>query len=301
MSATAEQLPRKTGRNWLKIGGITGGALVVLLVLAYFVGTSSAFIKGVVLPKVGTAIGGKVTADEVALSPFSSLNLTGFKLETTGTEPLVTVKEVRVRYSLMSIIGGKIAVDEVTVESPVIKVVFNADGTSNLPKPPASEPSKPSSGSSAPLDLAIKNISLKNATVVVTMKSKDGSQAVHEISGLNLTLDQLVNGARSALKIGASLKSQQTGGTNAFAAAGALNGDIQFELTQALLPKEAKGGIKASLVDATGSLAPLKGFQVALDTEVSPTELKNVGLSVTRSGADLARVKLSGQIGRAHV
>ncbi len=295
MSATAEQTPRKTGRNWLKIGGITAGALVVLLVLAYFVGTSGAFIKGVVLPKVGTAMGGKVTADEVALSPFSSLKLTGFKLETTGPEPLVTVKEVRVRYSLMSILGGKIAVDEVTVDSPVIKVVFNADGTSNLPKPPASEPSKPSSpSSSSPPDLAIKNVSFKNATVVVTMKAKDGSQATHEISGLNLTLDQLVNGGRSALKIDAALKSQQTGGTNAFSAAGSVNGDIQFELTQALLPKEAKGGIKANLVDATGSLAPLKGFQVALDTEVSPTELKNVGLSVTRSGTDLARVKLSG-------
>ncbi len=295
MSGTAEQSPRKTGRNRLRIGGITAAALVLLLVLAYFVGTSGAFIKGVVLPKVGTAMGGKVTADEVALSPFSSLNLTGFKLETTGPEPLVAVKEVRVRYSLWSIIGGKIAVDEVTVESPVIKVVFNADGTSNLPKPPASEPSKPSSPSSSSTpDLAIKNVSLKNATVLVTLKARDGSQATHEISGLNLTLDQLVNGARSALKIDAALKSQQTGGTNAFSAAGSVNGDIQFELTQALLPKEAKGGIKASLVDATGSLAPLKGFQVALDTEVSPTELKNVGLSVTRSGTDLARVKLSG-------
>ncbi len=294
MNTTAEQPPKKGGKKWIKIGGITAGLLCVLLVLAYFIGTSSGFITGVILPKVGTAIGGKVTADQVALSPFSSLNLTGLKVETTGAEPLVTVKEVRLRYSLMSIIGGKIAVEEVTVESPVIKVVFNADGTSNLPKPPTSAPSKPSSGSSAPPDLAIKNISLKNATVVVTMKAKDGSQAVHEISGLNLTLDQLVNGARSALKLGASLKSQQTGGTNAFAAAGALNGDIQFELTQALLPKEAKGGIKASLADATGSLAPLKGFQIAIDTELSPTELKNVGLSVTRSGADLARVKLSG-------
>ena len=294
MNEPAAQSPKKSGKKWIKIGGITAGVLCVLLVLAYFIGTSSGFITGVILPKVGTAIGGKVTADQVALSPFSSLNLAGLKVETTGTEPLITVKEVRVRYSLMSIIGGKIAVDEVTVDSPVIKVVFNADGTSNLPKPPASEPSKPSSGSSTPPDLAIKNISLKNATVVVTIKAKDGSQAVHEISGLNLTLDQLVNGARSALKLGASLKSAQTGGTNAFAAAGAINGDIQFELTQALLPKEAKGGVKASLADATGSLAPLKGFQIAIDTELSPTELKNVGLSVTRSGADLARVKLSG-------
>ncbi len=295
MSATADQTPKKGGKKWIKIGGITAGGLCVLLVLAYFVGTSGAFIKGVVLTKVGTAIGGKVTADQVALSPFSSLNLSGFKLETTGPEPLVTVKELRVRYSLMSIIGGKIAVDEVTVDSPVIKLVFNADGTSNLPTPPpSSSSSKSSSASSTPPGLAIKNISLKNATVVVTMKAKDGSQAVHEISGLNLTLDQLVNGARSALKLGAALKSAQTGGTNAFTAAGSLNGDIQFELTQALLPKDAKGGIKADLADATGSLAQLKGFQVALDTELSPTELKNVGLTLAKAGTELARVKVSG-------
>ncbi len=295
MNAPEQNPKAKRGKKWIKIGGITAGALVVLLVLAYFIGTSSGFITGVILPRVGTAIGGKVTADQVALSPFSSLNLTGFKLETTGTEPLVTVKEVRVRYSLRSILGGRIAVDEVTVDSPVIRVVFNADGTSNLPNPPASASSrKPSSSSSAPPELAVKNISLKNATVVVTIKAKDGSQAVHELSGLNLTLDQLANGARSALKLGASIKSVQTGGTNAFSATGALNGDIQFELTQALLPKDAKGGIKADLADATGSFAPLKGFQVALDTEISPTELKNVGVSFTKSGTELARVKVSG-------
>ena len=39
---------------------------------------------------------------------------------------------MRLRYSLMDIIGGNIHVDEVTLASPTVTLVENPDGSSNL-------------------------------------------------------------------------------------------------------------------------------------------------------------------------
>ena len=104
----------------------------MLLVAAYFVVTSSAFFKGVVLPRLGKAVGGEVTVADAAISPFSRVQLSRLTVKTTGTEALLQAEEVRLRYSLLSILGGTLKVDEVTLASPVVQIIENADGSSNL-------------------------------------------------------------------------------------------------------------------------------------------------------------------------
>src|SRR6476660_2246906 len=94
--------PRKR-RSWLRIIGVILGILIVLLVVAYFVGTSSAFLKGVILPKVSKSINADVTVADASISPFSSVVLKDLKVQSKGYEPLVTAKEVRAHYSLMDI------------------------------------------------------------------------------------------------------------------------------------------------------------------------------------------------------
>src|ERR1043165_6218759 len=96
---TTAQKPRR-GVRWL---GIIVGVLVVLLVVAWFVGTSAWCLKSVILPKVSTAMNAKVTVDDASISPFSAVTLRNLKVETKGSDPLVTAQEVRARYSLMDI------------------------------------------------------------------------------------------------------------------------------------------------------------------------------------------------------
>src|SRR5688572_5911517 len=119
-------------RRWLRWIGIIFGVLVLLLVVAYFVGTSEWALKSVILPKVSTAMNANVTVESANIAPFSAVTLRGLKVETKGAEPLVTAKEVRARYSLTDIVKGNINVSEVFLESPVITLVIYADGTSNL-------------------------------------------------------------------------------------------------------------------------------------------------------------------------
>src|SRR5512133_2844950 len=99
-------------RSWLRLLAWFLGIVVILIAVIYFVATSSAFVKGVILPKAGAAMNAKITASDASVSPFSQVVLRNLKVETTGTEPLVTAPEVRLRYSLMNIIRGNYVVQE---------------------------------------------------------------------------------------------------------------------------------------------------------------------------------------------
>lgn len=114
----------------LKKLGITGIIVAGLLVVAYFVATSTAMLKGVILPQVSKKLNAEITVEDADISPFSRVVNRKLTVKTTGTEPLFTCGEVRARYSLLDIISGKINVEEVALVSPVITLVRNADGTS---------------------------------------------------------------------------------------------------------------------------------------------------------------------------
>src|SRR5436190_7877884 len=62
MADKTEEPPRpvKRHRGWRVLGWIVL-VFVVLLVVSYFVVTSSAFVKGVVLPRIGKAMGSDIT------------------------------------------------------------------------------------------------------------------------------------------------------------------------------------------------------------------------------------------------
>ena len=104
------EIPRKPWGKWI---GIFFGVLLLLIVVAYFVGTSSAFVKGVILPKASASMNAKITVGDISVSPFSQVYIRQLRVETKGTEPLVTAEEARVRYSLMDILKGNINVQEV--------------------------------------------------------------------------------------------------------------------------------------------------------------------------------------------
>ena len=103
--------PKKFMRfNWrrlLKITGMICSVLLGLLVIAYFVVTSSGFFKGVILPKVSKAMGADVTVSDASIHPFSGVVLSNLKVQVKGEETLLTAKEIRANYSLWSIIRGK--------------------------------------------------------------------------------------------------------------------------------------------------------------------------------------------------
>src|SRR5438874_12817355 len=107
----------KKRRRWLRALAWVFGILILLLVSAYFVGTSSGFFKGFILPRVSKALDADVTVSDAAIHPFREVILHNLKIQLAGQEPLLTAPEVHARYNLMDIIGGNIHVDEASVSS----------------------------------------------------------------------------------------------------------------------------------------------------------------------------------------
>lgn len=284
--------------RWLKIFGGIGGILILLLIVAYFVVTSAGFFKSFILPRVSQAAHATVTVESAAISPFSQIVLRNLKVQTTGSEPLVAAPEVRVRYHLMAILGGHIDVEEITLASPTVNIVENADGTSNLDPLLKAQPEKETKPAtkSAPRQINLKKLLLTGATIRQTKSHSGGARETTELANVNVTLTDLKNGQSGKLVLGADVKIDQQAA--APAASGSLQakiaGEFTFALAADLKPLSITGNTHLAVTQAGGALAELTALAADLDCEVTPTEIKNVALRFQKSGAALGGLHVSG-------
>ncbi|MDB6038470.1 MAG: putative assembly protein, partial [Verrucomicrobiales bacterium] len=246
--------------------------------------------------RVGKSMNSDLKVETLSLSPFSEVHLTGLKLQPNGKEPLLTAAEAHVRYNLMDIIRGTIRVDEVTLVSPVIELIKNPDGTSNLD--PITQGSSKEKKASEPkkLQLAIKNISLKNGTVRITEKLKDGGTKTTELGNLNVTLDQLVTGAPGKLTLDSdlSMAASPKNGTNDLVK-GNLKGAFEIALDPALNPQRLNGSAALKLGQTAGAYADYAGFGLVLDADVSPTEIRQAVVHFSKADQGLGELRVSGR------
>ena len=300
MTDTTSNTPGlKKRRSWLRALAWLVGIIIVLLVVVYFVATSSGFFKGFILPKVSKAMNAQVTVSSASISPFSQVVLHDLKVQTTGTEPLVTASEVRARYHLMDIIRGNIRVDEVALSSPTVVLVENPDGSSNLDPITKSQQGKPQaapSQPSKPTQIELKKLTLTDATVRKLKLYKNGNRDVTEISHVNVTVDNVQNGQSGKLELGADIQVQDSGGgsgTNS-AMQGKLSGSFGFALTGDLKPASVKGNAHLDVSRAEGAWSELSGAGADLDCDASPTDVKQLAMRFQRNGAQLGEVRVSG-------
>ncbi|HYE30728.1 MAG TPA: hypothetical protein VEH27_04825 [Methylomirabilota bacterium] len=295
MADTSSDAPRK--KSWGRRLGIILGVLLALLVVTYLVVTSSAFFKGVIVPKIGAALNANLQVQDASIRPFSGVTLKGVKLQTTGPDPVVTADEVRVRHSLTDIIGGKMTIHEATLIAPVITVVQNPDGTSNLdPLLQGSKEKNADDGKSKsdePTQVNARNIAIQNGTLRVIQRGTNGTTHA-EITALNLTLDQIANGATSKLSINSGVQVDKSGGTNSGTLQGVLKGDLQFALDSKLAPQSASGQINFDTQRAEGAYKDAAQMAAAINVDVTPTEVRNLALNFNRAGRSLGQLRVNG-------
>src|SRR5262245_37892769 len=298
-NATPESSQPVKRRSWRRRLLTLSGGLVVLVVVLYFVATSAAFLKSMVLPRVSKALNAEITVGDASLSPFSQVVLRQLAVKTTGAEPLLQANEVRLRYSLWSIIGGNIKVDEVTLDSPAIQIVQNADGTSNLDpllKREAKAAATTAAGPAKPLQLDVRNVALKNVKLRAVQNSKDGARQTLELSDINIGLDQLKNGASGKLTLAAAMRMErtQTNAHDSLQARGA--GGLEFALGPDLMPQFIRGKVTHEILKGDGSFSSFAGERTELNCDVTPTEVKALSVNFFQADKPLGALRVTGPL-----
>src|SRR5437868_3034566 len=101
-SSEGKPAPRKRGA-WLRVLLWVAGVIVLLLVVVYFVATSSAFLQKQILPRVSDSLNADVTVSAAEIHPFSHVVLRDVKVvprnQPTNSPPLLTAPEVNATYS----------------------------------------------------------------------------------------------------------------------------------------------------------------------------------------------------------
>lgn len=290
------------GGRWLRRLVILAAVFVVLLIAGYFILTSSAFVKGFIVPKVGAALNADIAVADAKVSPLSQVVLREVKVTPKGAEQILAVAELRARYSLWSIIRGTIAVEEVVVNSPVVTLVEGADGTSNLDPLlkalESAEPEKPATTPSPkePTSVDVKIVSLNNATVRLVTHLKSGGRDVTELSNLNVTIRDIKNGQAGKLDLNGALTMEMAaqpdfeGGS----VGAKLLGTFTFNLTPDLQPASLQGEATATIEKAAGLFTDVANLTAKLACETTPTEVKQAALRFSKAGAALGEVRASG-------
>lgn len=303
-SSEASQARPKRRRLVRLIGGGIA-VLILLIVVGYFVATSSAFLKSVILPKVSQRLGAQITVADASVSPFSQVRLTGLNVQTAGEEPLLTAQEVDVKYSLWEILRGNYRLESITLLQPAMQWVQHADGTSNLDPilkalaaMEAGTAAQPESTvePSEPLSVELVSLNLEGGTIRMIRQYEGAQQDLLEIHGAELTLQNVKNGQTATLKFKADLKVELD--SPALGAPGSMRstlaGEFQLGLSPTLEPTQVQGNARLEVAEAAGILDAARSLAVVLETDITPQAIRQAALRAFQGQNLLAELTCDG-------
>ena len=294
----------KRKRRWLRRLLWIGGSVFALVVVLYFVATSAWFWKRSLLPRVSVALSADITVQDASISPFSSVTLRGLNVQPRGDVPrLATIAELSARYSLFDIIGGNINIAEITITDPIIEWIENADGTSNLDpllRRPESPKSEDQPKDSKPLQLTVGKLQISNATIRRVKLRADGSRAVAEVGGLNLSMADVGNGKSGSLNLSSQVRFHDRALSGGSFSTNLLQADLTtaltFALTSDLKPQSMAGDVSLDLTQLPPLLRDFSGAGATLHCEVTPTDVEQFSFVLKKRTATLARISARGPL-----
>jgi len=259
-------------RKFLKIlAGLVAFLVVIVMALVFLAKSLITVerVKALVLPKVEQVLHRKVSLGEVQVGLFSGIELHDLVVaDLEGSEPLLSIDLVKLRYQLLPLLSRKVIIDEVLVQKPQLLLVRKEDGTLNIsdllvaaakPADKGVTPEHPPAtddGSSIGLLVALANVD-DGRLLFVDRQVAPASPARVELTGLATRL--------TAFSLQGDLPVNLRG---------AVNG-APFSLEGTVRPADKSGRLQAEIkgLDLT-SLAPYYRAKIPGDLRAATFDLK---------------------------
>lgn len=182
-----------------KIGKIAVIALAVVLALVALAAIlvkiliSPEMVKKTVLPKISDRIERQVTLGDAEVSIFSGIRLKDLVIqEKDGSGPFLKAGAIRLNYRFWPLLAGRVEVNEVLLESPLVKIVRYPDGSFNFSdlkkeKPKTEEPKEKKA-----LHLAVSRAGVSDGKIIYQDRKGIGGQAfTSEVTAIGLAASDI--------------------------------------------------------------------------------------------------------------
>lgn len=183
------------------IGTLTGlGAILLLLAtIPFFVNLDR--YRDQWLPMVESALGRRVDVGHVELTLLTGLGaridgLVVHEDQAFGATPMLEVESARVRIKLFPLLRGHVAIKEIALSRPVLRIVKNESGDVNLaslgtPSPPSAPAEGASTGPSALAALSLADLRFREGSVSYEDRSTPAQHTRYEVDQIEATLQDV--------------------------------------------------------------------------------------------------------------
>jgi translocation and assembly module TamB len=144
-----------------------------------------AYLLGKITAEVQQSTGGRVDVGNYVLH-WSDLHADIYRLALHGTEadpsrPLLAIDHLGVGLKIISLLGRNVSLNDITIDRPVVRLVADSNGQTNLPQPP--KPAK----ASKPVDvfnLAVKHFALNKGDIYYNDQKMPLDAELHDVRTL---------------------------------------------------------------------------------------------------------------------
>lgn len=157
--------------------------MVVVIIAGYFVLRSAAFhryVIGKVNQKIQQATGGRseIGSYSVQLRPVvvTVNHLVIHGTEPKGTRPLFETEKMTLGLKIVSLLHGKVDLNDIQIERPIINLIVDRNSQSNVPQPQTN-----SSQSTSVWDLGIQRLLISNGEIYYSSKATPLSADLHDL------------------------------------------------------------------------------------------------------------------------
>jgi hypothetical protein len=251
-----------------------------MLLMLYFILTSSVVLKSIVLPMAGKQLGAPVHAQDINFSLFSSTLEIKYLTVGDSAAPLLSSRRAYVKCAFLSL-PGSIIIDTLELDNTSVKLHRSADGKWNLPllniskesdapaakiPAPADAATKPVSAKPSPPPTSFPHIEIKKLVIsklsVGIQDQLGGKTEEFQLDDFNLNVSNIVPSGNAKMEFNGKLDLKQG---DIFLDDGQLAGIGSIDLSKELTPELFK--LKQSLTISRGH---------ALGQALDRTRLDNV-------------------------